>query len=495
MYSITLSKVYTILKENHLLKEPFELSADVFNYLSYDSRDIQADTLFFCKGAHFTQKMLQDAVNQGVKFYLSEVPYAVAGQVLLVNDIRKSMALIAQAFYQQPQDKLYKVGITGTKGKTTTAYFVSQMLSEAFDHKVALFSSEETTLDGTSYFESKLTTPEALDLYRQMAIACENGIKYLVMEVSSQAYKTQRVFGLTFEIGVFLNISPDHISPIEHPTFEDYFNCKRQLLLNSKQMVINQDSDYFDVLEETCQKNQVPLLSYGHKKGDYQVLDSLEPNAFDLTSEDDPLKINGAYRLALLGRFNHENAAAALLVCGLIQVDRSIIQKKLPLVQVPGRMNLLEKSNGAYIFVDYAHNYLSIHSIGSFAKELRPQGKLIIVTGSAGGKALSRRPDIGKALSECADIAILTSDDPDFEDPADIAKEIKDYIKNPQVQVQWERDRLKAVTRAFEQARSQDTVVIAGKGTETMLKYRGKEIFYEGDFQIIQRLISTEKSN
>jgi len=164
-------------------------------------------------------------------------------------------------------------------------------------------------------------------------------------------------------------------------------------------------------------------------------------------------------------------------------------------VQVPGRMNLLEKSNGAYIFVDYAHNYLSIHSIGSFAKELRPQGKLIIVTGSAGGKALSRRPDIGKALSECADIAILTSDDPDFEDPADIAKEIKDYIKNPQVQVQWERDRLKAVTRAFEQARSQDTVVIAGKGTETMLKYRGKEIFYEGDFQIIQRLISTEKSN
>lgn len=494
MYSITISEIYTILTENQLLKESFPLSQDSFTYLSYDSRDIKENTLFFCKGAHFTQELLQEALDKGIKFYLSETAYSVSAQAILVKDIRETMALIAQSFYDQPQDKLYKVGITGTKGKTTTAYFIKKILDKAFDRKVALFSSEETTLDGTTFFESKLTTPEALDLYRQMAVACENKIKYLVMEVSSQAYKTKRVFGLHFETGVFLNISPDHISPIEHPTFADYFNCKRQLLLNSSQMVINHDSDHFDVLAKTCKDHQIPLITYGHRQGDYQISDTSEPHSFKLHSATDRLTVTGNYKLALLGRFNHENAAAAIIVCRLLKVAQTTIQENLPLAQVPGRMNLLEKENGAYIFIDYAHNYLSIHSIGSFAKELRPEGRLIIVTGSAGGKALSRRPDIGKALSECADIAILTTDDPDFEDPAVIANEIKQQITNPQVEIQWEMDRSKAVISAFEQAGAKDTVIIAGKGTEAMLKYRGSEIPYEGDYQIIQRLISAEKS-
>ncbi|MDN6569040.1 MAG: UDP-N-acetylmuramoyl-L-alanyl-D-glutamate--L-lysine ligase, partial [Tetragenococcus halophilus] len=151
--------------------------------------------------------------------------------------------------------------------------------------------------------------------------------------------------------------------------------------------------------------------------------------------------------------------------------------------------------NGAYIFIDYAHNYLSIHSIGQFAQELRPKGRIIIVTGSAGGKAISRRPDIGKALSEYADIAILTSDDPDFEDPADIAAEIKTAITNPDTDVQLELDRASAVTSAFKQAQANDTVIVAGKGTEKMMKYRGTEVTYEGDFDIIKRLINESIEN
>ncbi|GAA3017882.1 UDP-N-acetylmuramyl-tripeptide synthetase [Tetragenococcus solitarius] len=497
MYSMTLKQLCQLLADKDLLKEPLktnQLNDYDFTYLSYDSRDLAENTLFFCKGNNFKKASLQDAINKGVEVYVSEIKYDTTAQAVIVSDIRKTMAIIAQSFYHNPQDKLYKIGITGTKGKTTTAYFVKKMLDDAFDKKVALFSSEETTLDGTTFFPSKLTTPEALDIYRQMAIACQNGLTHLVMEVSSQAYKTQRVYNLTFETGVFLNISPDHISPIEHPTFEDYFNCKRQLLLNSKQMVINYESDQFSILEKTCQDHQIPLYTYGHKNGTYRIIDKTKERSFQLTAANkDTLNMNGTYRLSLFGQFNHENAAAAILVCGLANATKETCQESLPLTQIPGRMNLLEKTNGAYIFVDYAHNYLSIHSIGQFAHELRPNGRTIIVTGSAGGKAISRRPDIGKALSECADIAILTSDDPDFEDPADIAAEIKAAITNPKVEIQSALDRTSAVTSAFNQAQANDTVIIAGKGIEKMMKYKGKELPYEGDFHIVKRLINEEE--
>ncbi len=494
---MTLKQLCQLLADKDLLKEPLktnQLNDYDFTYLSYDSRDLAENTLFFCKGNNFKKASLQDAINKGVEVYVSEIKYDTTAQAVIVSDIRKTMAIIAQSFYHNPQDKLYKIGITGTKGKTTTAYFVKKMLDDAFDKKVALFSSEETTLDGTTFFPSKLTTPEALDIYRQMAIACQNGLTHLVMEVSSQAYKTQRVYNLTFETGVFLNISPDHISPIEHPTFEDYFNCKRQLLLNSKQMVINYESDQFSILEKTCQDHQIPLYTYGHKNGTYRIIDKTKERSFQLTAANkDTLNMNGTYRLSLFGQFNHENAAAAILVCGLANATKETCQESLPLTQIPGRMNLLEKTNGAYIFVDYAHNYLSIHSIGQFAHELRPNGRTIIVTGSAGGKAISRRPDIGKALSECADIAILTSDDPDFEDPADIAAEIKAAITNPKVEIQSALDRTSAVTSAFNQAQANDTVIIAGKGIEKMMKYKGKELPYEGDFHIVKRLINEEE--
>ncbi len=499
MYSMTMNELCNLLIKHNLLQEnedtkkwvqlAQETAGPSFTYLSYDSRDLKEQTLFFCKGLNFKAELLESAVRDGVTHYLSEVAYAVDAQGILVTDIRETMAIVAQAFYQQPQDKLYKIGITGTKGKTTAAYFIKKVFDEAFQQKVALFSSEETTLDGKNFYASKLTTPEALDLYRQMALAVESGTTHLVMEVSSQAYKTKRVFHLTFETGIFLNISPDHISPIEHATFEEYFECKRQLLLNSKQMVINHDSDHFDVLEDICQKEQVPYYTFGQKTGTYRIQALENPRCFHLEASEDTLEANGDYQLALFGTFNHDNAAATILTARLAGVSKTIIQNGLPQSHVPGRMNLLEKPNGTYVFIDYAHNYLSIKAIGEFAKELRPNGRVIIVTGSAGDKALSRRPDIGRALSECADVAILTSDDPGFEDAAAITEEIYQAITNPNLPVEIELDRAKAVTKAVEMAQPEDTVILAGKGTEQMMKVRGVQEPYEGDFHITQRLI------
>lgn len=493
MYSLSLNDLYTLLEAHHLLKSEKKVTAPLhFTHLSYDSRDVEGETLFFCKGQNFKAEFLQTVIAQGVHFYLSEKHFESTGFEILVTDIREAMALIAQKFYGNPQDQLFKIGITGTKGKTTTAYLLRDILKHALKTPVAMFSSEETTIDGVTMQPSQLSTPEALVLYQQMAEALANGATHLVMEVSSQAYKTKRVFGLEFEIGIFLNISPDHISPIEHPTFEDYFACKRQLIQHSKQMILNHDSKYYDILANDCQKKNIPFFSYGHKEGTYVIKDDVEPHQFILENENDPFAINGTFKLGIFGDFNHENATAAIFAAHLSGVKQADMQKSLSQTQIPGRMNLLQKVNGAYIFVDYAHNYLSIHALGAFAKELRPAGRVIIMTGSAGGKALSRRPDIGRALSEVADIAILTSDDPAFEDPADIIQEIHTHLTNPRVKVYEELDRTQAVTTAFKMAQPEDTVILAGKGTEQMMKVCGQEVPYEGDHAIISRLIRAE---
>ena len=480
MYKLTLAEVQHLLETHNLLQKvpaPSPNVAQTFTHLSYDSRDVTPQTLFFCKGAKFHIRSLKEAEVAGVTTFLSEVDYPTHGTLLLVTDIQVAMAVIASHFYQQPQAQLKLIGITGTKGKTTTAYFVHSILNHTFPQQVALFSSEETCVNGRDFKSSTLTTPEALVLYQQLAQAVESGLTHVVMEVSSQAYKTKRVFGLTFDIGIFLNISPDHISPVEHATFEEYFDCKKQLLYNSRSIIFNQDS--------LLQDEDLPTVSrqsYGRTQGDFRVHSLENTRDFSIQSQEDQLTQH--YGLSMLGEFNHENAAAAILASQQLGATEAEIRTALLHAHVPGRMNLLEKHNGAFIFIDYAHNYLSISSLGKFAKKLRPHGRLIFVTGSVGGKALSRRADIGAALSEYADVIFLTSDDPDFEQPQAIANEIAATVKSSMIPCSFIEDRQSAVQQAIQLAHPEDTVLLIGKGTEQSMKVKGKQQPYLGDFDV-----------
>lgn len=505
MYQKYLKDIHTLLLNENLLKEVIvdqtwhltlpskTLGNTSITALSYDSRTADANTLFFCKGLQFKETFLTQAVNKGVTFYVSEQPYADVPAVgLIVTDIREAMATIAQFFYNHPQDQLIKIGITGTKGKTSCAYFMKDILATATHQKTALFSSEETTLDGVTYTRSHLTTPEALDLYRQMAEAVANGVTHLVMEVSSQAYKTKRVFGLTFDYGIFLNISPDHISPIEHPTFDDYLYCKRQLILNSKHMILNAESDYFDLLVETCVQYQVPYLTFGRSnETDVEIIDHLDTRTFSLVAHTLAFTdLESDYRLAILGNFNHDNATAALLVSHLLTISTAITHQALANTVIPGRMHVIEQPGQPLILIDFAHNYLSIHAIGELAHQLRPTGKVIILTGSTGGKALSRRADIAKALSEMADVAVLTSDDPNFEDPAEIANEMIQHITKKDLPIIVEVIREQAIALALQQAQPGDVVAICGKGTEKEMKINGKGLPYPGDAEVVATLLN-----
>lgn len=229
------------------------------------------------------------------------------------------------------------------------------------------------------------------------------------------------------------------------------------------------------------------MWTYG-KDGDYQIVSGQTTLDFDLTSEKDPLNLKGSYRLCLAGDFNKENAAAALIATTLTGADKKAGQVGLPDAFVPGRMNLLIMPNGTHVYVDYAHNYLSVKTIGEFAHD-NHAGKVIFVTGSAGNKAESRRPDIGKALSETADIVFLTIDDPNHEDPQKIANEIAAAITNPNVTIYFEPDRVKAIQRAIETASSEDAVILAGKGTDAYMIVDGRHDPYEGDHQVVKNLM------
>lgn len=238
-----------------------------FTHATYDSRDIKNGTLLFIKG-NFKSEYLVDADSKGLVSYVAEKSYAnyTNSVGLIVNDVRKAMSVLSAAFFGFPQEKLTVVGITGTKGKTTTAYFTHAILNAYSHGKAALFSSVDNCLDGKTYVESDLTTPESFDAFKMMREAVDNGMQYLVMEVSSQAYKVDRVYGLHFNVGAFLNISPDHISPIEHPTFEDYLYCKRQLIANSKCLVLNADADHADLLLQDAKNHNVNVATFARIK-------------------------------------------------------------------------------------------------------------------------------------------------------------------------------------------------------------------------------------
>lgn len=486
-----------IFADNWSFHLPATLTHKTFDCLSYDSRTVSPTTLFFCKGLTFKATYLDSAVQAGLEVYVSETPYEVSGATgIIVTDIKKAMAILSMAFYDYPQHKLKLIGFTGTKGKTTAAYFTKFILDHTTRNQTALLSTMNSTLDGQTYFKSHLTTPESLDLYKMMDTAVQNGMTHFVMEVSSQAYKTNRVYGLFFDVGIFLNITPDHISPIEHPTFDDYFYCKRQLIHHAKTMILNKDSDYFTLLKETVEQASIPTIIYSEQETtdtDYLFTPNSK-NALDFTitaAAVDSLNVAGSYRLRLGGDFNKGNALSAVLASALVGATRTDCQQGIAETTVPGRMELLTYVNGAKIYVDYAHNYDSLKNLLSFVKTAHPYGRLLVVIGSTGNKAISRRKDFGSVLSELADVAILTTDDPADEDPIIIAQEIASYI-TAEIPIEIIPDRQAAIQQALKLSQPNDAVILAGKGADLYQKIRGEDTPYAGDYQIAQQLINEQ---
>lgn len=482
---ITLEKTLDILKNDHNFREIIfhnHYSLDwkenpSFSKISFDSREADKSTLFFAKGAAFKKEYLEQAIKNGLTFYVSQVDYELDIPAIIVTDIKKAMSLIAMEFYGHPENDLKIIAFTGTKGKTTAAYFAYNILKQS--HRTAMFSTMNTTLDGKTFFKSKLTTPESLDLFKMMATAVQNGMTHLIMEVSSQAYLVKRVYGLTFDVGVFLNISPDHIGPIEHPTFEDYFYHKRLLMANSKAVVVNAGMDYFDVVAQ--QVANTPHDFYG--KGSDNTIENSRAFDFDVTG-----KLAGHYDIQLIGSFNQENAVAAGLACLRLGTSLTDIQKGIAQTSVPGRMEVITQTNGAKVFVDYAHNGDSLEKLLSVVEE-HQKGDLHLILGATGNKGESRRADFARVINAHPNIhVILTADDPNYEDPQAIAEEIASQVTRPlDIQV----DREKAISQAMARTNNEtDAVIIAGKGADAYQIVNGERTAYAGDLNIAKNYLN-----
>ena len=514
--TLTLNSAAAVLSEHNLLREiingdSWQLDTahidgtdTPFTNLTYDTRTVAPNTLLVCKG-RFRPEFLDGTEERGLAAYVAESDLSshTTKPGLIVNDARKALSLLAAAFYDHPERDLTVIGITGTKGKTTTAYFTQSILNTYSAGRCALFSSVDNCLDGHTYAESDLTTPESLDSFRMMRQAVDNGMKYLVMEVSSQAYKVNRVYGLTFDVAAFLNISPDHISPIEHPTFEDYFHCKRQIIANSRTLVLGSECRHIGLLREDAAVHQVPVSEFG-------MLDDMpRDGADDQTCAWPADGTHRAYRmrldgndlgefsLALDGDFNYKNALAAIAIAHAAGVPADCeALRALEHTKVPGRMmQYRDERTSTIAIVDYAHNYDSVVKLLDYVStrygERNP--RITLVAGSAGNKAIDRREGIVKAAQDRISRFVFTAEDTDTEPYEDICRDMADHVTNSHVASDTIIDRTQAIASALHEAQEDkdrtDVVLVIGKGHERWIKDLNRHVPYEGDDCVVERLL------
>ena len=469
-------------KQNLLLEENItnELKDTLINNVTYDSRKVKENTLFICKGAKFKLEYLNNSLNNGAIAYVSESKYKQENKpYIIVNDIRKSIALLTSLYNNNPQNEINMIGLTGTKGKSTTAYYIKYILDDYMEEnkkeKTAIISSIDT-YDGKSTNEAVLTTPESEELFMHIRNAVDSKIDNLVMEVCSQALKSDRVSGILYDYGVFLNICEDHISDIEHNNYEDYFTSKLKLFNQTKTAVINLGTKDLDrVLESSKNSERIitfgldetaDVYGYNIKKEGINTIFNVKTNKFDKEFE-----------LTMPGLFNVENALAAIAVTSDMNIPYKNIYNGLKKARASGRMETYSnKGKDITVIVDYAHNKLSFEELYKSTKKEYPKSEIITVFGCPGNHAQNRRKDLGELSGKYSKMNYLTTEDPRYEDPKDICKEISMYIEKENGKYEIVLDRGEAIKKAIFESKPNSVILVTGKGNETVQYINGEYV-------------------
>ncbi len=479
----TLNDYIALLEERSLLAAP--VPADVnrsapVELVSYDSREVVPGTLFLCKGAHFKEEFLQMARDRGAIAYVSEQPYpSVNLPCLQVNDMRLTIAPLADLFFDHPSGRLKVIGLTGTKGKSSTAYYLKHILDDYMAEKRGAESgliSSIDTYDGVERFESHITTPDALDLQRHFARAVEAGLEYLTMEVSSQALKYHRSLCTDFAAAVFLNIGYDHISPIEHTDFEDYFSAKLRIFAQGQINCVNLDCDHADRILSAAQAAGAPVYTFSQKNPEADVYASqVRKRGEDILFQVRTRRYEREFRLTMPGLFNVENALAAIAVCEGLQIPQRHIYTGLAKARVPGRMEVFSNADSTVTaLVDYAHNRMSFETLFRSVQAEYPGRRIVTVFGCPGLKALDRRRDLGEIAGKYSDLVVLTEEDSGEEDTLSICQQIAAHVAEQGGAYRIEPNRGEAIRQAVLSCDRPSILLITGKGRETRQK-RGRE--------------------
>ena len=441
-----------------------------------DSRKAEDGSLFFCiKGAVTDgHKYVPDVVEKGARVLVVqdavEAPEHVT--VLQVEDSRYAMALISAAYFGYPANEMKVIGITGTKGKTTTTYMVKSILESA-GYKVGLIGTIEVII-GDEVIPANNTTPESYTIQEYFRRMADAGCQIVVMEVSSQGLMLHRTAGIPFEIGIFTNIEPDHIGPAEHESFEDYIACKSLLFRQCRHGIFNADDVHLDKILEghTCDVETFGLS----EKAD------LRAEQLQLVSRPGYLGI--AYTVAgsanfdveidIPGKFSVYNSLTAIAICRHFGVAVEDIQAALKTAKVKGRVEMVKVSDAFTLMIDYAHNAMAMESLLTTLREYHPH-RLVCMFGCGGNRSRLRRYEMGEVSGRLADLTIITSDNPRFEKPEDIIADIVTGIEKTDGAYVKITDRKEAIAYAIHHGEPGDIVILAGKGHEDYQEIEGKK--------------------
>lgn len=442
--------------------------------LANDSRKVENGSAFVCISGAVVDghEFVTDVTEKGASAVIveKEVKAPEDVTVIRVEDTRYALALMSAAYFGYPAEKLKVIGITGTKGKTTTTYMIKSILEDV-GHKVGLIGTIEAII-GDKKIPAANTTPESFTIHQYFAEMLKAGCDSVVMEVSSQGLMLHRTAGIPFEIGIFTNLGKDHIGPNEHKDFEDYKRCKGLLFKQCKLGIANVDDAYFeDVFAGATCKTETFGFS---EKADLRAVNT------HLVSR--PGYLGVAYQVTGLmdfdveidipGTFSVYNSLTAIAVCRHFQVPTDVIQKALKAAKVKGRIEMVKVSDEFTLMIDYAHNAMSLESLLTTLKEYNPT-RLVCLFGCGGNRSKDRRYEMGEVSGRLADLTIITSDNPRFEEPQDIIDDIKIGIGKTNGNYVEICERKEAIKYAIEHGQRGDVIVLAGKGHEDYQEIKG----------------------
>lgn len=459
-----------------------------------DSRKVEQGSVFVC---------ISGAVSDGHK-YVGEVAEKGAAAVIVQQEVeapegltvirvensRYALALMSAAYFGYPAEKLKIIGITGTKGKTTTTYMIKSIL-EGVGHKVGLIGTIEAII-GEKKIPAANTTPESYTIHQYFAQMVEEGCDSVVMEVSSQGLMLHRTAGIPFEIGIFTNLGKDHIGPNEHKDFDDYKRCKGLLFKQCRLGIANVDDKYFEEVfaGATC---RTETFGFSEKA---------DLRAEDVHLVSRPGYLGVAYHVAGLmnfdveidipGTFSVYNSLTAIAVCRHFEVPAEAIKGALKQAKVKGRIEMIKVSDEFTLMIDYAHNAMSLESLLTTLKEYNPK-RLVCVFGCGGNRSKDRRYEMGEVSGRLADLTVITSDNPRFEEPQAIIDDIKTGIGRTEGKYVEICDRKEAIRYVIEHGESGDVIVLAGKGHEDYQEIKG--VKYPMDERVLIQEVLEELEN
>ena len=442
-----------------------------------DSRKVEPGDLFVCiKGAVFdSHTIAADVAKAGAVALVIQDPIDMAVipsevAVLHVENSRYALACLSAAWFGHPARELTTIGITGTKGKTTTTYMVKSIL-ERTGHKVGLIGTIEAVI-GDKHYPAPNTTPESYTVQKYFREMVEEGCDCVVMEASSQGFMLHRTAGFTFDYGIFTNIERDHIGPNEHSSFEEYLECKKMLLKQCRVGIVNRDDAHFDDIVEghTCL-----LETYG-------LSEEADLRAEDMQLVSRPGYLGIAYNVKGLmdfpveidipGKFSVYNSLTAIAICRHFDVSPEDIEAALKDIRVKGRVELIKVSDDFTMMIDYAHNAMALESLLTTLREYNPH-RLVALFGCGGNRSRERRFEMGEVSGKLADLTIITSDNPRNEDPQAIIDDIKTGMAKTDGKYVEIIDRKEAIRYAITHGEPGDIIICAGKGHETYQEING----------------------